>query len=88
MTKIINIIGSPDRVLIRREPPESTLAHPADYTDRAPYTAQVVMLGRMVKYLELQPGQRVLVQYGGAQPCQHDGETLHLIPAFDILAIL
>lgn len=86
MKKILQIIGTPDRVLVRREPRETSLAMPT-HTDRASYTAQIVMLGRMVRYPELRVGQRVFVKYGGAQPCHHNGETLYLIPAFDILAI-
>lgn len=88
MKNILQIIGSPDRVLVRREPRETTMAMPEGWTDRDPYFAQVVMLGRMVRCTELQIGQRVIVKYGGAQPVQHGGETLWLIPAFDILAIV
>ncbi len=88
MTKVINLIGSPNRVLVRREINPASVLMPAGYTDKSNYRATLVLCGRCPNFPELQPGQYVECQFGGSQPVQHHGETLHIIPAFDVLGIL
>ncbi len=87
MTKVIKLIGSPNRVMIRREVKPAGVLLPEGFIDKSNYRARIVLCGRCPNYPELSVGATVLCQFGGAQPVQHYGETLYIIPVMDILAV-